>query len=110
MHDPGDRSIAGKVELVEQEGRTSLHIAGPVKSDPTGAVQARRSLIIRRRPLDAHLYAGIRLMAKGNGETYAVQLRTKDTRYRSSTTRPSLRPAASGRRSSCPSRTSRRWA
>ena len=29
----------------------------------------------------AHLYAGIRLMAKGNGETYAVQLRTKDTRY-----------------------------
>lgn len=81
VREQGNQPPAGKAEPGEHEGRTSLNMTGPVTSGPTGAIQARRSLIVRRRPLDAHLYAGVRLTAKGNGETYAVQLRTKDTRY-----------------------------
>jgi len=81
VRDPGSRAVVGKVESGEHDGRTSLHVSGAVSPNPGGAIQARRSLIIRRRPLDAHLYGGVRLAAKGNGETYALQLRTKDTRY-----------------------------
>lgn len=81
VREQGSRASAGKAESVEAEGRTSLHVAGPVSPDPGGAIQVRRSLIVRRRPLDGHLYAGVRLMVKGNGETYAVQLRTRDTRH-----------------------------
>jgi peptide methionine sulfoxide reductase msrA/msrB len=77
----GSLSPAGKVETLEQEGRTCLRVTGAVKAGPGGAIQARRSLMARRRPLDGHLYAGVRLMAKGNGESYAVYLRTRDTRY-----------------------------
>jgi peptide methionine sulfoxide reductase msrA/msrB len=72
---------AGKVEILEQEGRTCLHVTGAVKAGAGGAIQARRSLMARRRPLDGGLYAGVRMMVKGNGETYAVHLRTRDTRY-----------------------------
>lgn len=77
----GGRTPAGQAELAEAEGRTSLHVTGRVTTGPAGAIQARRSLIARRRPLDGHLYAGVRLTVKGNGETYAVQLRTRDTRH-----------------------------
>jgi peptide methionine sulfoxide reductase msrA/msrB len=81
VRDQANRSPAGKVELAEHDGRTGLRVTGTVSASPTGALQARRSLFVRRRPLDAHMYAGVQLTVKGNGETYAVQLRTRDTRY-----------------------------
>jgi len=77
----GNSQPPGKIETLEVEGRTCLRVTGAVKASPAGAVQARRSLMVRRRPLDGHQYAGVRLVVKGNGETYAVHLRTRDTRY-----------------------------
>ncbi len=76
-----NRAAVGKPEYSELEGRTCLHMAGTVSPGPGGAIEVRRSLIVRRRPLDGYPYAGVRLVAKGNGETYAIRLRTEDTRY-----------------------------
>jgi len=76
-----NQGTAGKVEFTESDGRTCLHVSGAVSPVAGGGIEVRRSLIVRRRPLDGRYYAGIRLVAKGNGETYAIQLRTRDTRY-----------------------------
>lgn len=81
VREQGSAAPGGKVETLDQEGRTVLHLTGAVKTGPGGAVQARRTLMARRRPLDGRLYAGVRMMVKGNGETYTVRLRTRDTRY-----------------------------
>ncbi len=76
------RATGGVVKIEEHEGRACLHLSGAVTPrDRTGFVQARRVLQTRRRPLDAHAYDGVHLTAKGNGETYAIHLRTRDTRY-----------------------------
>ncbi len=77
----GNQGTARKVEITESDGRTCLHVSGAVSPGAGGGIEVRRSLIVRRRPLDGRFYAGIRLVAKGNGETYAIQLRTRDTRY-----------------------------
>jgi peptide methionine sulfoxide reductase msrA/msrB len=76
-----NQGTAGKAELMESDGRTCLYVSGAVSPDASGGIEVRRSLIVRRRPLDGRLYAGVRLIARGNGETYAIQLRTRDTRY-----------------------------
>ncbi len=72
----------GAARLEEHEGRMCLHLTGT--APPTsrgGLVQARRSLLSKRRPLNAQAYDGLQLTVKGNGEDYAVHLRTKDTRF-----------------------------
>jgi peptide methionine sulfoxide reductase msrA/msrB len=77
-----DKASAGKVQIEEYEQRTCLHLAGIIP--PTGrggSIQAKRSLFAGRRPLDARAYDGIRLAVKGNGQTYALHLRTRDTRF-----------------------------
>lgn len=79
--DQANGAVVGKAEPAELEGRTCLHVTGAVSPGPSGTIEVRRSLIVRRRPLDGQLYAGVRLIAKGKGETYAIQLRTRDTRY-----------------------------
>ena len=81
VRDRTNRAPTGQAEIGEQDGRTVLHVTGTVSPNPGGAIQARRTLFARRRPLDAHAYAGVQLTAKGNGETYAIHLRTRDTRY-----------------------------
>jgi peptide methionine sulfoxide reductase msrA/msrB len=63
------------------EGRTSLHLTGAVSiKGAAGFIRARWPLVSKRRPLDARAYDGIRLSVRGNGETYAIHLRTNDTR------------------------------
>ncbi len=72
----------GAARLEEHEGRKCLHLTGTVAPNSRGSlVQARRSLLAKRRPLDAQAYDGLRLTVKGNGENYAIHLRTKDTRF-----------------------------
>jgi peptide methionine sulfoxide reductase msrA/msrB len=72
----------GQVQVEEQEGRMCLHLTGTVSSrNKADSIQARRSLVARGRPLDAHAYDGVQLTAKGNGGTCAIHLHARDTRY-----------------------------
>ncbi len=72
----------GKLEFTEQDGRTCLHLTGMVPAGGRGAyLAAQLPLDLQGRNFDAQGYSGIRLRVKGNGQTYALRLRTKDTRH-----------------------------
>jgi len=74
---------AGAIELTKHDGRPCLHMTGSVSAiNNNGFIQARLSLISRRRSFDAGMFKGIRLRLKGNGAPYAVHLRTADTKLR----------------------------
>ncbi len=74
--------VDGRLEFVEDGGRTRLHLTGKVPAGGKGAyLEARLGLEPQGRNFDAQGYSGIRLRAKGNGSSYAVRLRTKDTRF-----------------------------
>jgi peptide methionine sulfoxide reductase msrA/msrB len=84
------KSPSGTVQIEEHEQRTCLHLTGTVPWEGRGgSLQARRSFspttvrrtVLRPGLLDARAYDGIRLVAKGNGQTYAIHLRTRETRY-----------------------------
>ncbi len=78
----GGRS-AGKIEFAEHDGRKSLHMTGSVSArNNDGFIQARLSLLSRRKSLDAGRFDGVKLSVKGNGQRYAVYLQTADTRQR----------------------------
>ena len=71
----------GRMEFTEHDGRPCLHITGSVSLKNNGGfIQARLSLISRRKSFDAGMFKGIRLRVKGGGEPYAVHLRTADTK------------------------------
>ena len=72
---------AGKIEFVEYDGRSCLHLSGPVSlANKGGSIQAVAGLGLRGRPFDARNFKGLRLSVKGNGQSCAVRLRTNDTR------------------------------
>ena len=74
---------AGAIKLAKHDGRPCLHMSGSVSpGNDEGFIQARLSLISRRRDFDAGAFKGIRLRVKGNGGPYAVDLRTADTKLR----------------------------
>ncbi|MHC4435683.1 MAG: CIA30 family protein [Planctomycetota bacterium] len=78
----GDAS-AGAIELAKHDSRPCLHMTGLASpGNKDGFIQARLSLISRRRNFDAGAFKGIRLRVKGNGRPYAVDLRTADTKLR----------------------------
>ena len=70
-----------KAAFREHEGRKCLHLTGSIPNDKTARLQVQRSLYSRRRPTDASAYQGVRLTARGNGQTYAVHLRTRSARF-----------------------------
>jgi peptide methionine sulfoxide reductase msrA/msrB len=71
----------GKIEFKKLDGRSCLHLTGSVFLDNNGGfIQARVGLSSKRRDLNAHTFKGISLRAKGNGQPYAIHLRTADTR------------------------------
>jgi peptide methionine sulfoxide reductase msrA/msrB len=71
----------GKMEFKESDGRSCLHMTGSVSLENNGGfIQARLSLRTKRKDFDAQAFKGIRLHAKGNGQPYAIHLRTADTR------------------------------
>ena len=78
----GQDALATKLEFVQQDGQACLHLTGSVTSaDRGGFIAAQLALHPRGRNFDAHGFVGLRLRVKGNGESYAIRLRTKDTRF-----------------------------
>ena len=72
----------GKMTIEEHEGQPTLHMTGAVSLKNNGGfIQTRLALHPRGRDFDARAFRGIQLRVKGNGETYAVHLRTRDTRF-----------------------------
>ena len=72
----------GRIKFEETDGHPSLHLTGSVSTRRQGGfIQARVALHPRGRSFDARGFAGVQLRVKGNGETYAVHLRTKDTGF-----------------------------
>ncbi len=73
---------AGKMQFEPAEGQTVLHLTGSVASaDRGGFIAAQLGLDPRGRNFSAHGFAGLRLRVKGNGQSYSIRLRTKDTRF-----------------------------
>ncbi|MBN1361740.1 MAG: bifunctional methionine sulfoxide reductase B/A protein [Sedimentisphaerales bacterium] len=76
-------AVPGKLEFVEDAGQSALYLTGTV---PTGGraggyLEARLDLAPEGRSFDAQGYSGIRLRVKGDGNPYAVRLRSRQTRY-----------------------------
>lgn len=60
-------------------GRPFLRLTGDVRLENDGGfIQAALDLSDRGETLDASGFAGLRIQVRGNGETYAVHLRTPD--------------------------------
>jgi len=79
-----DRVMGGVSDAVHQfttiDGRRCIHLKGQVSLENQGGfVQVALSLEKDRRPFDASPYEGLRLWVRGNGETYYVHLRTRQT-------------------------------
>jgi hypothetical protein len=61
------------------DGRPCLRLGGDVRLENDGGfIQAALDLARPGEALDASGYAGLRLVVRGNGETYSVHLRTPD--------------------------------
>jgi peptide methionine sulfoxide reductase msrA/msrB len=72
---------SGKIEFVDEDEHSSIHLTGTVSmANNGGFIQARTSFNPRGRSFDARRFTGVKLLAKGNGQQYAVHLRTADTR------------------------------
>jgi len=79
-----DRVMGGvsrvRVTRDEIEGRPSLRLVGEVRLDNNGGfIQAALDLSVSGDPLDVSRFEGVRLVASGNGESYSVHLRTRDS-------------------------------
>ena len=62
------------------DGRPALRLTGDVRLENNGGfIQAALDLATSGCTLDASGYTGVRLIARGNGESYSVHLRTPDT-------------------------------
>jgi peptide methionine sulfoxide reductase msrA/msrB len=72
---------SGKMEVVNEDERPCLHLTGSVSlANNGGFIQARTSFNPKGRSFDARRFTGIKLLAKGNSQQYAVHLLTSDTR------------------------------
>ncbi len=69
----------GHMTLTRVDGRSALCLAGEVRLENNGGfVQVNLELAPAGR-LDASDFTGVRLVARGNGETYGLHLKTADT-------------------------------
>lgn len=69
----------GKVDHDIVDGRPCLRLTGDVRLDNNGGfVQAALDLASGSDSLDANGYDGVRLVVRGNGESYSLHLRTPD--------------------------------
>ncbi|MHC4323881.1 MAG: bifunctional methionine sulfoxide reductase B/A protein [Planctomycetota bacterium] len=72
---------SGKMVFVNEDERSSMHMTGAVSlANNGGFIQARKNFNPRGRSFDARRFAGIKLNVKGNGQSYAIHLRTSQTR------------------------------
>jgi len=75
----GGRS-KGAVTRMSWGGRECIRLRGEVSLENNGGfIQTRLPLAGRLRSFDAQGYRGVRFMARGNGERYAIHLRTSHT-------------------------------
>lgn len=80
-----DRVMGGvsdqDVSLGEIEGRRALRLRGQVRLENNGGfIQVALPLAGPGAAMDASAFAGVRLTVRGNGEQYAVHLRSSATR------------------------------
>ena len=70
----------GEIEFGRWDGLSSLHMTGSISLENNGGfIQARHKLNPKGKYFNAKSFAGIKLNIKGNGESYAIHLRTKNT-------------------------------
>jgi hypothetical protein len=70
----------GSHQVTTIDGRRCVHLKGQVSLENQGGfVQVALSLEQNRRPFDASPYKGLRIWVRGNGETYYIHLRTRQT-------------------------------
>jgi len=75
----GGRST-GTFSLEEIDGQTCLRLRGDVSPDRrAGFIQASLSLKQNGRPFDGTPYQGLRLIVRGNGETYYIHFKNHKT-------------------------------
>lgn len=71
----------GKIEFVDEDERSSIHLTGSVSlANNGGFIQAQTNFNPKGRSVDARRFTGIKLLAKGNSQQYAIHLRTNQTR------------------------------
>ncbi len=71
----------GKMEFIEYDSRSCLHMNGDVSlKNRGGFIQVRSNLNPKGKTFDASAFDGIYLRIKGNSEPYALHLRTTNTR------------------------------
>ncbi len=80
-----DRVMGGiseaTVALDRIDGRACLRLTGEVRLENDGGfIQASLDLAPEGGSVDASAFAGLRLLVRGNGEGYALHLRTPDNR------------------------------
>lgn len=68
-----------RIALTEMDGRRCLRLSGDVRLENNGGfIQIALDLAPEGRTLDASDYRGVFLVARGNGESYGVHLRTPE--------------------------------
>jgi peptide methionine sulfoxide reductase msrA/msrB len=71
---------SGNIQFLPFERRFCMRLTGTVSLENNGGfIQARLYFDPNQKPLDAHGFDGVTLRTKGNGQTYALHLRSKDT-------------------------------
>jgi len=71
---------SGKIEFVSEDERSALHMTGKVSlANNGGFIQAGTDLKPQSRSFDARRFTGVKLLVKGDGQSYAVHLRTGQT-------------------------------
>jgi hypothetical protein len=69
----------GSAEVAELRGRQALHLSGDISlANNGGFIQAALDLAVDGPDFDASAYDGIAITARGDGGTYAVNLRSAD--------------------------------
>lgn len=85
----------GDFRFDDLAGEKCLHLRGHVSSDSnTGFVQALLDLERDGLPLDAGRFRGLRVRVRGDGQDYAIALRTTDCTQSWQSYRATIRPTA----------------
>ncbi len=76
-----DGISSGEIEFVNEDERSVMRLTGGVSlANNGGFIQARTNLNPKGRSIDARRFVGVKLLAKGKNQQYAVHLRTAETR------------------------------
>ena len=66
----GQDALATRLEFVQEDGQTVLHLSGSVASaDRGGFAEAQLALHPRGRNFDAHGFTGLKLRVRGDGQS-----------------------------------------